>query len=474
MARDVETSPEEVPTTPTETSALLSHHQQPANESSPQPPTHRSSCTWPWLHVVAVCISLAILSDCGETLFAAPRIRFLESIACTRYYTHHDPSLVDRNNGSVPERLCKIDPVQDKVASVMGWQLFFDSIPAILLPDSVGVLDLPLEYAWLSSLFYLIGGGPTTGTAILTTVVADVVPAHLRSTVFFYRFCTDQVADLVVPPIAAVMMAKDTWLPLLVAVGLQLLTVILSLGLPETLPVSDEPVDTDSAADTSSVDSNCGKRTTLLKRAKRSFEFITRDKTVASLVFTFLISKVGRQSSNVLFQYVSKRYDWALSQATLLVSLRAGVNIILFTAVLPALTTFVLASKNAAVKDLRIGKASIVLLALGSLILFASQAAAVMIVGLIVTTLGMGFPPIIRSLVTFLVESHHASQTSDVGRLYAVIAAMEGVGSLVAGPGMAWAFRVGISWGRAWLGLPFAVAAFLFASVSVLVFRVKI
>lgn len=110
------------------------------------------------------------------------------------------------------------------------------------------------------------------------------------------------------------MMAKDTWLPLLVAVGLQLLTVILSLGLPETLPVSDEPVDTDSAADTSSVDSNCGKRTTLLKRAKRSFEFITRDKTVASLVFTFLISKVGRQSSNVLFQYVSKRYDWALSQ----------------------------------------------------------------------------------------------------------------------------------------------------------------
>lgn len=86
----------------------------------------------------------------------------------------------------------------------------------------------------------------------------------------------------------------------------------------------------------------------------------------------------------------------------------------------------------------------------------------------------MGFPPIIRSLVTFLVESHHASQTSDVGRLYAVIAAMEGVGSLVAGPGMAWAFRVGISWGRAWLGLPFAVAAFLFASVSVLVFRVKV
>lgn len=137
MARDVETLPEEAPATSTESSPLLSHHQQPANES---PPIQRSSCTGPCLHVVAVCISLAILSDCGETLFAAPRIRFLESIACTRYYTHHDPSLVDRNDGTVPERLCKIDPVQDKVASVMGWQLFFDSIPAILLPIPYGYL----------------------------------------------------------------------------------------------------------------------------------------------------------------------------------------------------------------------------------------------------------------------------------------------------------------------------------------------
>lgn len=78
-----------------------------------------------------------------------------------------------------------------------------------------------------------------------------------------------------------------------------------------------------------------------------------------------------------------------------------------------------------------------------------------------------------RSLVTFLVESHHANKTSDIGRLYALISVMEGIGSLVAGPGMAWAFRLGMGWGHTWLGLPFGFAAFLFALVAILVFSVR-
>jgi hypothetical protein len=86
----------------------------------------------------------------------------------------------------------------------------------------------------------------------------------------------------------------------------------------------------------------------------------------------------------------------------------------------------------------------------------------------------MGFVPIIRSLVTYLVESHHASNTSDIGRLYALISVMEGLGSLVAGPGMAWAFRLGMRLGDWWLGLPFGLAALLFLAVSIVVFSIRI
>lgn len=89
-------------------------------------------------------------------------------------------------------------------------------------------------------------------------------------------------------------------------------------------------------------------------------------------------------------------------------------------------------------------------------------------------TLGTGFPPIIRSLVTYLVESHHESRTSDIARLYALISVLEGIGSLVAGPGMAWAFRWGIGLGEGWLGLPYGFAALLFVLALVTVFSVRI
>ena len=128
-----------------ERSALLSprvsetDHGSEFAASQPTGPPGRTRCTWPWIYVVLVLICLAFIADMGETLSTAPRIRFLEFVACTRYYVRYDPSLVDES-GTVPERLCKIDPVQSKVALVVGWQLFFDSIPAILLPIPYGYL----------------------------------------------------------------------------------------------------------------------------------------------------------------------------------------------------------------------------------------------------------------------------------------------------------------------------------------------
>ncbi|EXL98561.1 major facilitator superfamily domain-containing protein [Fusarium oxysporum II5] len=475
---------------------------------------HRTRCSWPWIYVVLLCIVLAVVSDVGESLYAAPRVRLFESVACTRYYLRHDPSLVDRA-GSVPERLCKIDPVQDKVASVVGWQYFFDAIPAILLPIPygyvadlrgrkwilvlalvgytlswastlffVGVLHLPLNAVWLSSLFFIIGGGPTTGTTLLTTVVADVVPAEVRSTVFFYRFCTDLVADLIVPPITSILMHKNTWIPLLLAVAFQGLSVIVALGLPETLPVVDpkrfgEDADGISSESTSSEQAEIpsksdGRWGSWLTRNKGSFDFVIKDRALSALVFTFLISKVGRQAANMLFQYVSKRYGWTLAQAGFLISLRAGVNIALFTVILPFIATYALVSWSAKSRDLSIGKASIILLILGSFIIFSSQTAVGMMIGLVISTLGSGFAPTMRSLATSLVESRHPNATSDIGRLYALISVAEGIGSLVAGPGMALAFHVGMSWGQVWLGLPFGFAAVLFALVSTIVFSVKI
>jgi len=50
---------------------------------------------------------------------------------------------------------------------------------------------------------------------------------------------------------------------------------------------------------------------------------------------------------------------------------------------------------------------------------------------------------------------------------------VEGIANLVAGPGMAWMFRFGITLGKKWLGLPFAFAAVLFNLISLIVFLIK-
>jgi hypothetical protein len=68
------------------------------------------------------------------------------------------------------------------------------------------------------------------------------------------------------------------------------------------------------------------------------------------------------------------------SQAGLLLSLRAGVNISLFMIVLPYIATVVLSGATAASRDLCIEKISIVLMILGTIIMFLPATAAFIII----------------------------------------------------------------------------------------------
>lgn len=145
-----------------------------------------------------------------------------------------------------------------------------------------------------------------------------------RATVFLYRFCPTLIADLVVPPIVAALMAKDVWIPLLLSLGISVFATLLAiLFVPETLPISTLEED-GPEMDSSSAEEPGGTMTQKQNFTEKcghwirghinAFSFVTRHASIWSLVFTFLISKIGRQSSNVIYQYVSKRYDWSLAQ----------------------------------------------------------------------------------------------------------------------------------------------------------------
>lgn len=126
------------------------------------------------------------------------------------------------------------------------------------------------------------------------------------------------------------MMTKSIWFPLLTAVGFQCIGLAMTFALPETLPIvtpeqfSQFTNDTPAGAESIPGEQEQGPAHASDQQSEtkpwsffQQADFITRDVAVAALLSTFFVSKLGRQSLNLLVQYVSKRYHWAISKASL-------------------------------------------------------------------------------------------------------------------------------------------------------------
>lgn len=83
------------------------------------------------IYTLTIILSLVFLLDLAGTISEAPTIRILESILCHDYYENFDPSRIG-NNGAVEEKYCKIDQVQELVAYLNGWNIFFAHLPGMM------------------------------------------------------------------------------------------------------------------------------------------------------------------------------------------------------------------------------------------------------------------------------------------------------------------------------------------------------
>lgn len=117
----------------------------------------------PWLLLIGLIFALVAFIDIGAYLADPPMTRIFEANLCYKYYLEQDPSVIG-GDGTISEELCKVDIVQQRLASIFGWQEMFNALPGLLLAvpfgtlaDRVGrkwifaagLVGIMLSYAWI-------------------------------------------------------------------------------------------------------------------------------------------------------------------------------------------------------------------------------------------------------------------------------------------------------------------------------------
>lgn len=122
-------------------------------------------------------------------------------------------------------------------------------------------------------------------------------------------------------------MAKSPWIPLFAAVAVLALSTVITMALPETLPVQESALEGIESDDDSTFEMRDKRKTWTdgFVRFKESFAFATCNATVMALILCLFVSQVGTQCIDLLLQYVSKRYGWSLSK----VSFQEGFEILI-------------------------------------------------------------------------------------------------------------------------------------------------
>lgn len=288
----------------------------------------------------------------------APQMAVYEEIICRNYQaTLHG----EGNDTLIPPEAnpCKSEAVQGELALVIGYQNTFDVVPGLILSLPYGVMSdrwgrrpilylgilgillaeiwvrivclwstaIPLRMVWLSAVFKIIGGGDQVLTAIAMVIVADVFTEDERATALFRLQSCVQIAEILATPLSAYLMTFGAMVPYTLSIGIIILGSIPALFLPETLKHpkrkrgNQEAPEQDSESD----QSQPPRKQTVLQEVTRqvrefaqSTRFIWTDTNICLMVFVMFVTVMTRQSTNLLLQYVSKKFDWSISRVCVL------------------------------------------------------------------------------------------------------------------------------------------------------------
>ncbi|KAB8251033.1 major facilitator superfamily domain-containing protein [Aspergillus flavus] len=444
------------------------------------------------LYIAVVASLTFLITDIAGQIIVAPRLAIFEHIICKAYYT--------QVSGAAGTGMgdCKVEPVQSELALINGWREMFDNIPAIAVSIPYGVVadrfgrkkvlliamvgcllsdiwvgvvtwfpdTFPLRAVWFSGIWQLIGGGGASISSMAFAMIADSCPADLRTTAFSQVHAAVLVAELVSVPAGAALANFNPWIPVFGAAIFMVLGILFAyVVVPDVRPAGSK---SEGGSDGDFLSSAQESHPTWLMSIHHRWRKIVdefrkdsswiRDVNVLLIMASFFVCQLGRMISGITLQYAAAKFHWKFDKASLLVSLRAGVNLFVLAAIIPALS-YILVKRfklNDVVKDKRITQINGVCLIIGSFVMFLAASPGTLVFGQTVFALGFAFSVTARSFLTGMVDPMH------IGTVFTGVTTMLYGGLVIGSPMLAKTLQWGLQLGGIWVGLPFLLAAVLF------------
>ncbi|KAI1768675.1 major facilitator superfamily domain-containing protein [Hypoxylon sp. FL1150] len=424
------------------------------------------------------CILLNFMVEMFDQIIIVPQLALMEKSVCNSYYSAKlSTAALD----------CKAEPVQHKLATLRSWKALFECIAVLLVSIPLGAMsdrfgrkgvllaslvasslavlwtificlnDFPTNLVWLSAVFFLFGNLSIANTTIYT-MAADTSDPSNRSQYFYYLYSTFLVTELLAPAITSATMDQHILIPFIVGFAFLLFILPVLIIMPETLMVKEiynreSRKDTRPLLATETIDARKASDETV-----ESFKVMLGQRRIIMAMGILFIGALRPAMVSVLFQYAMTRFDWPLSQTAMMVSEIAIVNIVIFLVVLPQLVSWLSTRYSVGGQSINytIVLGSLVILAVGALVIGSATSTAILHLGLLVFAAGYGTRVAVFSLLADWIHDKIRART------LATTQVVENLGKLCAEPLLLKAYAASLPLTGFWRGLPFFLGAGVF------------
>jgi hypothetical protein len=308
---------------------------------------------------------------------------------------------------------------------------------------------------------------------LMTITIPDLLN---RSQYFYYLYSTYLVCELLAPAIASLTISKNVFIPFGIGITIIMMCIPVLILMPETHQGGNE-----SASNLHSTQDNEVTATTVRGivfqsecqdslKPKTSLLAIFRQGRMLLAFLILYISAWRPGTVSVLLQYTTVRFGWQISQTAMLISEIAIVNIVLFLIILPQLIAWISSRWRIQpqVIDWSIVITSLLLLALGSLLIGVAPSTSILIPGeyhrkllgiRLISTAVVIFASGFGTRVSTLLLTTLWTSEDIRARVFSIIQIVENIGKLSAEPILLKIFALSLHLEGFWLGLPFLTVA---------------